>query len=72
MLVLTRRPGETILIGDDITLTVLGVVGNQVRFGIEAPRNVSIDRAEIRERKKREQRLAAGVEVNGNVAGVTA
>lgn len=53
MLILTRRPVETIYIGDDVTVTVLGVVGSQVRFGIEAPRHVVIDRAEIHERKKR-------------------
>ena len=53
MLILTRRPVETIYIGDEVTVTVLGVVGNQVRFGIEAPRNIVIDRAEIHERKKR-------------------
>jgi carbon storage regulator len=53
MLILTRRPVETIYIGDDVTVTVLGVVGNQVRFGIEAPRHIVIDRAEIHERKKR-------------------
>lgn len=53
MLILTRRPVERICIGDEVTITVLGVVGNQVRFGIEAPRTITIDRAEIHERKKR-------------------
>jgi len=53
MLILTRRPVETIYIGNEVTVTVLGVVGNQVRFGIEAPRHITIDRAEIHERKKR-------------------
>ena len=53
MLILTRRPVETIYIGDEVKVTVLGVVGNQVRFGIEAPRHIVIDRAEIHERKKR-------------------
>ena len=53
MLILTRRPVESICIGDEVTVTVLGVVGNQVRFGIEAPRTITIDRAEIHERKKR-------------------
>ena len=53
MLILTRRPVESICIGDEVTITVLGVVGNQVRFGIEAPRKITIDRAEIHERKKR-------------------
>ena len=64
MLILTRRPAETIYIGEQVTVTVLGVVGNQVRFGIEAPRSITIDRAEIYERKKR----AAQGNVNGNVA----
>src|SRR5262245_20943489 len=59
MLILTRRPVETIYIGDEVTVTVLGVVGNQVRFGIEAPRHIVIDRAEIHERKKRAA-LASG------------
>lgn len=68
MLILTRRPVETIYIGEDVTVTVLGVVGNQVRFGIEAPRHIVIDRAEIRERKRREALRDAGGEVNGNVA----
>ena len=66
MLILTRRPVETIYIGEEITVTVLGVIGNQVRLGINAPRHVVIDRAEIHERKKREQ-LAAADQVNGNV-----
>ena len=64
MLILTRRPVETIYIGDEVTVTVLGVVGNQVRFGIEAPRSIVIDRAEIHERKKRAA-LASGNTSNG-------
>jgi carbon storage regulator len=63
MLILTRRPVETIYIGDEVTVTVLGVVGNQVRFGIEAPRHIVIDRAEIHERKKRAA-LANGTQGN--------
>lgn len=51
MLILTRKPGETIRINDDISITVLGVSGQQVRLGIEAPAHVAVDRAEIRERK---------------------
>ena len=65
MLILTRRPVESICIGDEVTVTVLGVVGNQVRFGIEAPREITIDRAEIHERKKR---AAAQASLNGTGA----
>jgi carbon storage regulator len=71
MLILTRRPAETIYIGEQVTVTVLGVVGNQVRFGIEAPRSITIDRAEIHERKKRAALINAGANVapaSGNVA----
>ena len=56
MLILTRRVGETVMIGDDVTVTILGVKGNQVRVGINAPKNVAVHREEIYERIKREQR----------------
>lgn len=55
MLILTRRVGETVMIGDEITFTVLGVKGNQVRVGINAPKSVAVHREEIYERIKREQ-----------------
>ena len=55
MLILTRRVGETVMIGEDITVTVLGVKGNQVRVGVNAPRNVAVHREEIFERIKREE-----------------
>jgi carbon storage regulator len=55
MLILTRRVGETLMIGDDVTVTVLGVKGNQVRIGVNAPRDVPVHREEIYERIKREQ-----------------
>ena len=55
MLILTRRVGETLMIEDEVTITVLGVKGNQVRVGINAPKNVAVHREEIYERIKREQ-----------------
>lgn len=55
MLILTRRVGETLVIGDDVTVTVLGVKGNQVRIGVNAPKDVSVHREEIYERIKLER-----------------
>jgi carbon storage regulator len=55
MLILTRRVGETVMIGDEVTITVLGVKGNQVRVGINAPKSVAVHRKEIYELIKREQ-----------------
>ena len=54
MLILTRKVGETLMIGDEVTVTVLGVKGNQVRIGVNAPKDVSVHREEIYERIKRE------------------
>lgn len=54
MLILTRKVGETIVINDDIRVTVLGVKGNQIRIGVEAPSNVAVHREEIHERIKSE------------------
>lgn len=54
MLILTRRVGETVVVGDDVTVTVLGVKGNQVRWGISAPKHVAVHREEIYERIKHE------------------
>lgn len=60
MLILTRRVGETVMIGDEVTITVLGVKGNQVRVGINAPKSVAVHREEIYERIKREQQGESG------------
>lgn len=60
MLILTRRVGETVMIGDSVTVTVLGVKGNQVRLGVNAPKDVAVHREEIYERIKREQDTPGG------------
>lgn len=57
-LILTRRPGEKLMIGDDIVITVLEVRGSQVRIGISAPDDVSVDREEIYARKQAERRAS--------------
>ncbi len=55
MLILTRRVGETLMVGDEVTVTVLGVKGNQVRIGVNAPKEVAVHREEIYQRIKQEQ-----------------
>ena len=55
MLILTRRAGETLTIGDDVSITVLGVKGNQVRLGIKAPKEVAVHRQEIVDRIRKEE-----------------
>ncbi len=71
MLILTRRVGETVMIGEDVTVTVLGVKGNQVRIGVNAPRDVAVHREEIFERIKREEQEGAGAQagLGGNGHG---
>lgn len=54
MLILTRRIGETVMIGNDVTVTILGIKGNQVRVGVNAPKEIAVHREEIYERIKRE------------------
>ena len=68
MLILTRRVGETLMIGDDVTVTVLGVKGNQTRIGINAPKDVPVHREEIYERI-RAQSNGETVAQNGTTTG---
>jgi carbon storage regulator len=70
MLILTRRVGETVVIGDEVTVTVLGVKGNQVRIGVNAPREVAVHREEIYQRIKNE--AEDGVVPSGTSAPATA
>ena len=64
MLILTRRAGESLRIGDDVEVTVMAVNGSQVRIGIKAPINVSVDREEVAERKRREKEHPMSVPLN--------
>jgi carbon storage regulator len=64
MLILTRRAGEALRIGDDIEVTVMAVNGSQVRIGIQAPREITVDRGEIAERKRRDREMAAAATAN--------
>ncbi|ATW02094.1 carbon storage regulator [Candidatus Legionella polyplacis] len=64
MLILTRRLGETLMIGDEVNITVLGVKGNQVRLGINAPKNVSVHREEIYLRIQKEKKENSNKELD--------
>lgn len=64
MLILTRRVGETLMVGDDVTVTVLGVKGNQARIGVNAPKDVGVHREEIYQRIQKEKKDKAAMEAH--------
>lgn len=70
MLILTRRVGETLMVGDDVTVTVLGVKGNQVRIGVNAPKEVAVHREEIYQRIQKEKDQEPNHFANGVKMGI--
>ena len=68
MLILTRRIGETLMVGDEVSITVLGVKGNQVRIGVDAPKEIAVHREEIWQRIQNEKQSNTETEPNGNKA----
>jgi len=69
MLILTRRVGETLMVGDEVTVTVLGVKGNQVRIGVNAPKDVAVHREEIYDRIKKEGENSASEDAGDDSVG---
>jgi carbon storage regulator len=70
MLILTRRLNETVMIGDEVTVTVLGIKGGQVRLGINAPKDVAVHREEVYERIKAEQQGMARATPDGQTSAL--